>query len=99
MAVMKDKFSAWPETVAYKRMIRTLIRGQQYVPPQQPEGLPPGTHLASTRQEVSATVPTFLPLSQSAWTLGQNANGDLVARHRTGYEHIIAANPEGDNNG
>lgn len=100
MAVMKDKFSAWPENVAYKRLIRTLIRGNQYVPPKQPQGTAPPALLAAAAEEDPDVAPLdFVPLSRSAWSLGQNANGDLVARHQTGREVVIAANPEGDNHG
>lgn len=92
MAVMRERFSAWPETVAYKRMIRTLVRGQQYVPPQQPTGQPPPALAAAVAEDDQAA--EFLPLSNSAWTLGQNADGDLVARHSSGLQVTLAANPE-----
>jgi hypothetical protein len=99
MAVMKNDFSGWPDTVAFKRMIRTLIRAQQYVPPQQPEGEapPPGPTVLSV--QAAPETPALVPMSRSEWRLGQNAVGDLVARHVSGHEQIIAANPEGAANG
>lgn len=92
MAVMRDQFSAWPESVAFKRMLRTLVRGQQYVPPQQPIGQPPpGTQLVepAVKPEVVSTASS----RYGSWTLTENAAGDFVARHDSGYEETIAALP------
>lgn len=92
MAVFKDHTSAWPETVAFKKLLRSMLRAQQYVPPQQ---VPPTPAEAPTLVvDTQAPHDGFVPLDQSAWTLGQNRNGDLIARHTSGAESVLLPNPQ-----
>lgn len=97
MGVMRERYSEWPETVAFKRMLRSLTRGQQYVPPQQPEGTPPDPEAsaATISADESASPASLVPLVDSDWALGQNSQGDVVLTHRTGHEVTLARNPEG----
>lgn len=91
MAVTQGQFSKWPESVSFKRMMRELLRAQQYVPPRQD---PVGSMLAmaddSSNPRSTIETPDFTPLAESDWTLGQNARGDFVARHVSGAERVIA---------
>lgn len=94
MAVMRDNFSAWPDSVAFKRMLRSLVRAQQYVPPQQPTGTgPAGQQAAATDETVRPAAP---PVLIGNWTLDQNSAGDLIATHRSGAETTLARAPETD---
>lgn len=110
MGVMKEGLSAWPETVAYKRMLRNLARGQEYVPPQQPTGSGPLLEVEEAR--VSTVVAegaggdaqpeqaTGTGSSQVGdWMLQQNTRGDLVAQHASGAEIVLAPNPRREDRG
>lgn len=97
MAVTQGQFSKWPENVAFKRMIRELLRAQQYVPPKQQ---PTGTASSpESTDAASASTPANLPATPvriGNWTLDQSTSGDLIARHTSGHEVTIAAIPQGE---
>lgn len=111
MGVMRERYSEWPETVAFKRLIRSLVRAQQYIPPQQALGVAPTEGVAmspSSTTEAEKPAEHFtmasveadlVPLTQSEWTFGQNSAGDLVAKHASGHAFVIVANPEGERRG
>jgi hypothetical protein len=120
MSVPKNSVYAWPESVAFKRMMRGLIRGQEYVPPQQPIGEPPDETMpefveTAAASETAGPSPRPAANAEAAaisgrastsdsvtvgdWTLLQNDRGDLVARHASGQDTVLASNPSGGTNG
>lgn len=99
MAVTRGQFSKWPENVAFKRMLREIVRAQQYVPPTQPLGTGPAPEDAAVTADSSFAPPEVKaaePVRIGSWTLDEDADGNFVARHITGYEETIAALPEGE---
>lgn len=97
MAVTRGQFSKWPENVAFKRILREIVRAQQYVPPKQPLGTGPPPEGAAVSADSSSTRPNVkaaAPVRIGSWTLDEDADGNLVARHIAGYEQTIATLPE-----
>lgn len=108
MGVMEG-LSAWPDTVAYKRLLRGLVRAQEYVPPQQPTGtdyVGPESAGESGAMDSSATamaqpdqVPVAGTIRIGPWVLDTNEHGDLITRHDSGAVTVIATAPEGSQRG
>jgi hypothetical protein len=108
MGVMKEGLSAWPETVAYKRMLRNIIRAQDYVPPQQPTGTAPLAEVGETPMTTASSSEDgqLYEVDSSAgevqfgnWTFFQNRSGDVIARHTTGTEIVLPNNSERNDRG
>lgn len=99
MAVTREQFSKWPENVAFKHMIRELVRAQRYVPPKQPIGTGPPPEGAAVAADDAPPRPlspaSVVPVRIGDWTLDQSPDGDLIARHASGHEQTIATITQG----
>jgi len=83
---------AWPEDVAFKRLIRDLWRRRDYVPPyQQPEP----TQAPAPAQVTAFAGSNTAPVRVGGWVLDVNEHGDLIARHDTGQTQLLALLTEG----
>jgi hypothetical protein len=102
---MKEGLSAWPETVAYKRLLRNLIRAQDYVPPQQPTSppLPEGAQVVAAVDHSNPPPPDDHDgvdgIRLGDWTIFQNHSGDVVARHNSGVDIVLPNSSEGNDRG
>lgn len=86
---MSSSSQSEPASRSFVFMLRNLERAHRYVPPyQQPTPRPP-TAVSPRSNDASAPLDT-LP---APWQLAVNANGDLIARHQSGHEHILASAP------
>lgn len=84
---------AWPENVAFKRLVRDLWRRRDYVPPyQQPE---PTQTPAPALMVGTAQGPDTTGNRIGAWVLDVNEHGDLIARHDSGQTQVVALRTEG----
>ncbi len=84
---------AWPENVAFKRLVRDLWRKRDYVPPYQqpsPTLAPAPALLSSTTDAPEAT-----GVRIGGWVLDVNEQGDLMARHDNGQTQVLALLTEG----
>ena len=81
--------SSWPED-SYRRIIRELWRQKNYVPPAQPNSA--GLQMAALRTEPRADEQA--PTRYGGWVLNVNEHGDLIARHDSGHEVVVAALPK-----
>lgn len=90
--MISDGPAAWPESIAFKRLMRGLLRDRAYVPPYQPGS---GALLASDEAPgPERAQPQQITVGD--WLLTTNDRGDVVWRHLNGYEQVVAALPEGE---
>jgi len=90
----------WPESVAFKRLVRDLTRQANYVPPYQDNAAPPTGLAAAAAEETPEQPAGSLPVVRiGPWVLEAADNGDLIARHDTGTVRTIATVQEGPDHG
>ena len=93
----------WPDSVAFKRLIRELTRQANYVAPyQDPTPPPPSVAAAAVTASDDATGEPADPqpvVRVGAWVLEAAENGDLIARHDSGAVRTIATAQEGQAHG
>lgn len=80
----------WPESVAFKRLVRDLVRQANYVPPYQD---PTNPTLAAAPASTPANQ-TEAALQVGQWTLTTNERGDVIWKHENGYVQTAAQLPE-----
>lgn len=88
----------WPDTVAFKRLVRDLARQSNYVPPWQEPTPPEVAAVASGDETPAGTAPTQ-QIRIGEWVLDSDDAGNLVARRDNGQVHLIALVDEGDQHG
>lgn len=93
----------WPDSVAFKRLIRELTRQANYVAPyQDPTPPPPALAAAAGTPADEATGEPADPqpvVRVGAWVLVAAENGDLIARHDSGTVRTVATVQEGQVHG
>lgn len=87
---MSSSSQSHPATRGFVFMMRDLERARRYVPPYQ-QPVPVAAPFASP--SALRTSPAADPARHGAWVLDVNSDGDLIARHDSGYEHVLAAVP------
>lgn len=91
--------TSWPEDASYRRIIRELWRQSRYVPPAQPRTAVANAAM-STDEARTASGPERTdspPWRRGGWVLDVNDRGDVVFRHDSGHEVVVAALPEEGN--